>query len=109
MSAPNLGILWAEILSAEKPRLSPEYIDAVVEASEVFVTKLGTKTTVIQLVMPNGFAITTHSSCVDPANYDEALGVKYALQRAKDKVWELEGYRLQSVLHTRRCGSVDHG
>ena len=95
---PKLHAMWAAIIAAEHPRLTPEYIDAVADESSLTVTKIGIKTTVVQVVLPNGFAITEHSSCVDPKNYDEALGIKYAMERVKTKIWELEGYRLQAEL-----------
>lgn len=91
-----------DILQEENPKISSEYLDQLIDESDAAVSKIGEKTTVVQLVLPSGFAITETSSCVDPANYDEALGVKYAMERIMTKLWELEGYRLQCALHWRR-------
>jgi hypothetical protein len=57
------------------------------------------KTTVCQLHMENGYTINGHSACVDPANYNQALGEKYAYEDAINKAWPLEGYLLAEKLH----------
>ena len=54
----------------------------------------GTTTTICQITMENGFTVTGTSACVDPKNYNQALGEKYAYERAFNKLWELEGYLL---------------
>jgi len=59
--------------------------------------KSGHKTTVITLILRNGFEITETSSCVDAKNYNHALGVSIATKRATDKVWMLLGFLLQSA------------
>lgn len=53
--------------------------------------------------LPSGFQVAYgESACVDPANYDRALGEKYAKERcvaaAHNKLWELEGYVLSKAL-----------
>ncbi len=50
--------------------------------------------------LPNGFQVGYgESACVDPNNFDLALGEKYAKERclinAENKLWELEGYLLK--------------
>lgn len=60
--------------------------------------KLGEKTTVVLLKLKSGFEVLGHSGCVDPASYNHEVGKKYARERALSKVWELEGYLLQSKL-----------
>ena len=63
--------------------------------SRISCTKMGRKTTVCMLTLTNGFEIVATSSCVDPEAYDQTIGERLALQRAKDKVWELLGFALQ--------------
>jgi hypothetical protein len=65
-----------------------EYVKSVIGS--------GYEVKVADLALPNGFVIVQSSSCVDPANYDHELGTKICLERVEDKVWELEGYLLQS-------------
>jgi len=54
------------------------------------------KCTVVSCQLPNGFIIVESSACVDPANYDEKMGWEICSQRIINKIWELEGYKLQS-------------
>lgn len=54
----------------------------------------GTTTTICQITMQNGFTVTGTSACVDPKNYNQALGEKYSYEQAFNKLWELEGYLL---------------
>lgn len=58
--------------------------------------QVGQKTTICCLTLKNGFEVIGESACVDPANFNEELGRKYSHERAFNKLWELEGYRLQS-------------
>ena len=77
-------------------KVTKEQVQALIAASKVEDVKLGEKSTVVSVTLPNGFVIIQSSSCVDPANYDHELGKKICLERVEDKVWELEGYLLQS-------------
>jgi hypothetical protein len=71
--------------------------EADVKASIVSeaIYDLGKKTTAVVLTLKNGFEVVGTSACVDPANYKQEVGAEYARKRALDKVWELEGYKLQ--------------
>lgn len=62
-------------------------------------TKIGQKTTVCVLTLSNGFEVVGSSACVQPEQYDFETGKKYAYENAFNKVWELEGYRLQQHIH----------
>lgn len=66
---------------------------ASIESEAVY--DLGKKTTAVVLTLKNGFEVVGTSACVDPANYKQEVGAQYARKRAIDKVWELEGYKLQ--------------
>lgn len=65
---------------------------------EEYIT-LGVKTAVCILTLKNGFEIIGTSAAVDPNNYSLEVGKPYAKSKALDKVWELEGYLLQSKLN----------
>ena len=59
----------------------------------------GTTVTGCWAFLPNGFKVGYgESACVDPLNYQQELGEKFARERcaynAKNKLWELEGYLL---------------
>lgn len=50
------------------------------------------------LVLKNGFSVTGESACASPENFDPEIGRKIALQNAKNKIWQLEGYLLKQKL-----------
>lgn len=60
---------------------------------------MGEKTTVTQITLKNGFIITESSSCVDPKNYSMEIGENVNLEHAKNKIWELLGFLLQTAYH----------
>lgn len=76
-----------------------ETIDALITQSEITVKTFFGKTTVVAMKLPNGFVLVESSSCVDPLNYDEAIGVQICKAKLEAKLWELEGYRLQERLY----------
>lgn len=53
-----------------------------------------TTATICNLEMVNGFGVRGESACVDPANFDEAMGRKISYDNAFQKLWQLEGYLL---------------
>ena len=79
-----------------------DVIDDLIARSEITVKTLFNKTTVVAMKLPNGFVLVESSSCVDPRGYDEAVGVQICKQRLENRLWELEGYRLQERLYMER-------
>lgn len=75
-------------------RVTQAHIDTILATSTWSDTKMGEKTTIVCCRLPNGFEVIESSGCVDPANYDHALGVSICKRRIVDKVWLLEGYAL---------------
>lgn len=70
------------------------------EDVEKFVTnaevgKVGDKTTIVNAHTLTGFDIVKHSSCVDPKNYSEELGKKYAMEDVVSDLWAHLGFVLQ--------------
>lgn len=84
------------------PRITQAHINGLLDRSLWSDTKLGIKTTVVCLTLPNGFEVIEASGCVDPRNYDHALGVEICKKRIVDQVWKLEGYRLACELEGRK-------
>lgn len=80
-------------------KVTKEQVDSIIAASKVEEVKMGEKTTVVSVTLPNKFVIVQSSSCVDPANYDHKLGKEICMKRVVDKVWELEGYHLQATIN----------
>ncbi len=80
-------------------RITQDHIDSLV-ASEKF-ERIGPKTTLCLLTLVNGFEIVGTSGVVNPDNYDATIGNSIAKENAIEKIWELEGYRLQWLLHEK--------
>ena len=57
------------------------------------------RTTFCCLEMVNGYSVWGKSACVDVANYNQALGEKYAYEDAVRQLWPLEGYLLAEHLY----------
>lgn len=83
----------------ETPTITEERIEWLLENSEFEVETIYDKCTVLTCKLPNGFVIVESSACVSPENYDEEMGIEICLDRIKSRVWELEGYKLQSELY----------
>lgn len=61
--------------------------------AKIEYSKLGQKTAVCLMTLKNGFEIVATSACIKAEDYDQEVGNKIALEKAMDKLWELEGYR----------------
>lgn len=72
-----------------------EHIISIIEKDEYFNNE---KTTVCILTLKNGFEVVGTSGVVDKSNFDEGIGREFAKKKAIEKIWELEGYRLQCEL-----------
>lgn len=82
------------------PRVTLEEINALMEKVDYLPYRVGDTTTVHVVAMLEGFSLAIgKTACVDPANFNMELGVKYARENAeaeaRDKLWEMEGYRLK--------------
>ena len=65
---------------------------------ETHVSTIGDKTTLVRVVLVNGFEIIESSACVDKANYSEEIGAEVCLNKIKDKIWYLLGFLLQTAV-----------
>jgi hypothetical protein len=74
-------------------KISQADVDAFVGTIEN--SQLDEKTTIVMAETITGFRQYEVSSCVDPANYDHALGVSIATERIKDRIWPMLGFVLQ--------------
>jgi hypothetical protein len=75
-------------------RIPEQMVDDFIAGHES--TRMGNHTVVL-VRLRNGFTIIEESACVDPANYDHALGERLALAKAKNKVWGLLGFLLATA------------
>lgn len=85
----------------EASRLTPELIDSVIIDEQFHVFPFS-QLTVCCLTLKNGYTVTGESACVSPENFNAEIGQKVALDKARDKIWALEGYLLKQKL----CNTV---
>ena len=81
-----------------KNSITQKEIDDLISKSQIKIQAVFGKCTVVSIQLPNGFVIVESSSCVDPINYNEITGATICINKIKDKLWELEGYKLQNEL-----------
>lgn len=86
-------------MARKKNTVTQAVVDELMESCDIAVTTAFDKCTIVACKLPNGFVIVESSSCVDPANYDEDMGVDICMKNIERKVWELEGYLLQNQLY----------
>lgn len=87
-------------------KVTPEQINALRQRVTLVTDQPeGTTSTFVHAYLDGKFFLATgHSACVDPANFNAAMGVDYATERAlaavENKLWELEGYALYKAIHS---------
>ncbi len=86
------------------PTITEEYIADIMENSEFEIHTAFNKCTIVTCRLPNGFVIVESSACVSPENYDEDTGAEICFDKIANKIWELEGYRLQQWLWEEENG-----
>lgn len=80
--------------------VTKEQIQSILDNSEYEVFhRVFDKQCLVVAKLQNGFTIVGESACVDPNNYDEQIGFDLAVERIKNRIWELEGYNLQNQLY----------
>lgn len=63
--------------------------------TNVDVMTIDDKTTIVNAHTLTGFDFIRHSSCIDPKNYSEELGKKYAMEEVVNSLWAHLGFVLQ--------------
>ncbi len=72
-------------------KLTEEYIKSRVAKAEFFHLE-GTTTMICTMRTVSGFTIIESEACLDPDEFDEAIGSELSYKKALGKLWELEGY-----------------
>ena len=80
-------------------KVTEKRINHLMKTAEYDIKTVFGKCTIVAAKLENGFIITESSACVDPANYDKAMGERICKEKIRDRLWELEGYALQKGLH----------
>lgn len=81
-----------------KDHLTQNDIDAKIKDAKFTILEDG-RTTICNLYLENGFTVRGESSCVSKDNFNKDIGEQIALENAKNKVWELEGYLLAEDIY----------
>lgn len=95
-------------LGLTAPRITPAMIDELMRQVTYSTSVVsGTTTTLATAIDGSGFTLcTVASATASPENFNPALGIEIAITKARDaareKLWELEGYRLKRALHDAR-------
>lgn len=80
------------------PKVTAEQIDATIVAEQYHQFE-GTTVTVCCLTLRNGFNAVGESACVSPENFNADVGRRLAFEKAREKIWALEGYALRERLN----------
>lgn len=75
-------------------RVSVSDIQAKIK-NAVYIVLPDSTTTLCQINLENGYTVIGTSACVDPREFNQSLGEKYAYERAFNKIWALENYLLK--------------
>jgi hypothetical protein len=81
-------------------RVTLDSLKAKIVAKEFHHPAFAPEVTVCMVKTANGFVLVGMSAPADPANFDPALGEKFALEDCIRQMWPLEGYLLREQLHT---------
>lgn len=104
--AMSIQMLDTELPETSKvaPRVTQDHIDQLHCSLRVLTHHFpGTTCTVAVAALPDGFVVGVgHSACISAANFDvdigEQIAKRNALNAAREKLWELEGYALRERL-----------
>ena len=93
-----LGVISAMALAAALPerKLTKEFLES--EVKEKHFTRIGDCITHCTITTKSGFTFTGESACVDPNNFDQKIGEKFAYEQAFEKMWMPYGFWLHKAL-----------
>ena len=94
----KLFVMTAAALVAALPerKLTKDFLES--EIDKVEYNRLGETITHCTIVTKSGFTFTGESACVDPNNFDQKIGEKFAYEQAFEKMWMPYGFWLHKAL-----------
>lgn len=92
--------LGAALMKSPAERVTKEYIESRITSAEF--TKLGETVTLCNIVIDNGFSVRGESACVNPENYNRAIGERVAHDQAFGKLWAFFGFLLAETGHQKK-------
>ncbi|VDG23681.1 Gp49 family protein [Lactiplantibacillus mudanjiangensis] len=100
--AKRRGVLNQERGKTMKNKVEESTINSILENAQIETKTVFSKVTIVTAKLPNGFVLVESSGAVSEENYDAKIGKKVCMDRIKNKIWELEGYKLASQLMEER-------
>lgn len=93
-----LGVISAAALVATLPerKLTKEFLESEIDTVEY--NRFGDTNTHCTIKTKSGFSFTGESACVDPNNFDQKIGEKFAYENAFNKMWTPYGFWLHKAL-----------
>lgn len=93
-----LGTISAMALVSALPerKLTKEFLES--EIDKVEYNRFGETNTHCTITTKSGFSFTGESACVDPNNFDQKIGEKFAYENAFNKMWTPYGFWLHKAL-----------
>ena len=94
----KLGVITAMALAAALPerKLTKDFLES--EIDKVEYNRFGETNTHCTITTKSGFTFTGESACVDPNNFDQKIGEKFAYEQAFEKMWMPYGFWLHKAL-----------
>ena len=85
------------LIVGENSTIAEEDVNNFIGSVVINTLKIGgeSKSTLVTVVLKNGFVIHETSSCVDPNNYDEKVGADICMRKIQEKIWGYLGFLLQ--------------
>jgi hypothetical protein len=102
--AMSLEQAKATVETKVAPRITSEWIES--QIASVQMIRHGTMTICV-IEMRNGFKSVGKSAPASAANYDKAVGERYAYEDAFKPLWQLEAYRLLTDLRRQDEATKD--
>ncbi len=93
-----LGAISAAALVATLPerKLTKVFLESEIDTVEY--NRFGDTNTHCTIKTKSGFSFTGESACVDPNNFDQKIGEKFAYENAFNKMWTPYGFWLHKAL-----------
>ena len=84
---------WYMVVPGDGTKVTEEMVNAMI--GNRVEKQYDEKTSLVQVDTLTGFRIIETSSCVDPANFNQAIGVEICMERIKNVLWKGLGFALQ--------------
>lgn len=93
--------------NAETVEITYEYVDEIMQNSEIEIQTVCDKCAVVSCKLPNGHVIVESASCPSVEEYDEDTYADICLDKIAEKIFELETYRIQEEIYRETCCECD--